>query len=152
MDVLRATIWIAQAKVEREIVRRLAFAIIERRIVRKRLARREKEEAKMAGEIRAKMAELRAARTKLVSDLTTEIDGVITDIGTVRADGLEATKLPRAELDSIRQEVREIHAEFAPSTNGPPPGPLPDTPPVSPPPSPAPQAAEPSASWASGNK
>jgi hypothetical protein len=154
MDRLRVAILIAQAKVERETMRRIAFAIVERRIVRKRLARREKEEEPMAGEIRKKMEELRAARTRMVADISAEIDSVTVEVHATRADGLEAAKLPRAELELTKKEIRDIRAEFAPTTNGPPPGPLQDAPPPSPAPSPGSQVAldpqlpkEPSASW-----
>ena len=49
------------------------------------------------------------------------------ELAVPRADGLEAMKLPRAELDATKEEIREIRAEFAPATNGAPAGPLPDS-------------------------
>lgn len=79
----------------------------------------------MAGEIREKMAALRAAKEKLVTDLASEIDGVMKDIVATKADGLEALKLPRAAVDAYKKEIQEIRDEFAPVTNGAPPGPLP---------------------------
>lgn len=81
-------------------------------------------ETGMAGEIRKAMDDLRAARAKMVADMVAEIGGVKSEVETTRADGIAAMKLPRAELDGYRQEIREIHAEFATATNGGPPGPL----------------------------
>lgn len=80
----------------------------------------------MAGEIRGAMAKLRSARESMVSDMLKEINSVQDDLTATHADGLEAMKLPRAELEQTKQEIREIRAEFAPSSNGGPIGPLPD--------------------------
>jgi len=89
----------------------------------------------MAGEIRQKMAALRAAKEQLVADMGKEIDGVMAQVHAARADGIEALKLPKAELDSYKQEIQEIRDEFAPHTNGAPPGPLPGSGAASPAPS-----------------
>lgn len=78
----------------------------------------------MAGEIRAKMEELRRARLAMVAGISKEIDAVKEEVRETHVDGLDAMKLPRAELDATRQEIREIRAEFAPASNGGPPGPL----------------------------
>lgn len=80
----------------------------------------------MAGEIRTAMAQLRAAKEKMTADMLAEIKSVHEEVEATRADGLDAMKLPRAELESTKQEVREIRAEFAPQSNGGPLGPLPD--------------------------
>lgn len=82
----------------------------------------------MAGEIRNAMAQLRAAKDKMTSDMLAAINSVHAEIQATHADGLEAMKLPRAELDATKQEIREIRAEFAPQSNGAPAGPLPDRP------------------------
>jgi hypothetical protein len=87
----------------------------------------------MAGEIRAKMAALKAAKEKMLTDMGAEIDAVAQEVAATRADGLDAMKLPRAELESTKAEIREIRAEFATATNGGPPGPLPGSPAASPP-------------------
>lgn len=87
----------------------------------------------MAGEIRDAMAKLKASRETMVSDMLKEIASVHGDVEATRADGLDAMKLPRAELEATKQEIREIRAEFAPASNGGPAGPLPDQPKVSPP-------------------
>lgn len=76
----------------------------------------------MAGEIRTKMAQLRAARKKLTDDLSATIDGLTGDVAATHADGLEALRLPQAELEATRQEIREIREEFAPKSNGAPSG------------------------------
>lgn len=90
----------------------------------------------MAGEIRKAMAGLRAAKDAMISDMLKEIDAVQDEIKATHADGREAMKLPRAELEATKQEIREIRAEFAPSSNGDPhPGPLPGQPEPSPSPS-----------------
>lgn len=88
----------------------------------------------MPGEIRDAMAKLRQAKGAMIADMLKEIDSVQSDIAATHVDGLDAMKLPRAELDATKQEIREIRAEFAPSSNGGPSGPLPDVPNVSPPP------------------
>lgn len=80
----------------------------------------------MPGEIRDAMAKLRAAKQGMVADILKEIEGVHAEVKATHADGLDAMKLPRAELDATKQEIREIRAEFAPSSNGGPSGPLPD--------------------------
>lgn len=85
-------------------------------------------ETGMAGEIRDAMAKLRAAKGDMIAGMLKEIDAVTSDVAATKADGLEAMKLPRAELESTRQEIREIRAEFAPTSNGGPAGPLPDLP------------------------
>ena len=80
----------------------------------------------MAGEIRNAMAQLRAAKDKMTADMLAEIGSVHAEVEATHADGLEAMKLPRAELEQTKQEIREIRAEFAPQSNGDPnPGPLP---------------------------
>jgi hypothetical protein len=84
-------------------------------------------ETGMAGEIRAKMEELRKARLAMVAGISKEIDAVKEEVLETHADGLDAMKLPRAELELARQEIREIRDEFAQDTNGGPPGPLPGT-------------------------
>ena len=121
------------------------------RIERVRVAALQFEGCVMPGEIRAKMAELRKAKQAMVAGLQQEIDGVIKEVAATHADGLEAMKLPRAELEATRQEIREIRAEFAPASNGGPAGPLPDAPAPSPEPSAgsASDAAlqQPQASW-----
>lgn len=89
----------------------------------------------MAGEIRAKMEELRKARIAMVAGISKEIDAVKEEVLETHVDGLDAMKLPRAELDATRQEIREIREEFAVSSNGGPPGPLPGTGAASPKPS-----------------
>lgn len=89
----------------------------------------------MAGEIREAMAQLKLAKLKMIGDLKKEIDGVGMQIVSTHADGLDAMKLVRAEVDQTAQEIREIRAEFAPLSNGGPSGPLPDTPSPSPQPS-----------------
>jgi hypothetical protein len=81
----------------------------------------------MPGEIRSAMAKLRAAKEGMVADMLKEIDSVQSEVEATRADGIEAMKLPRAELEATKQEIREIRAEFAPSSNGGPAGPLPGT-------------------------
>lgn len=95
----------------------------------------------MAGEIRAAMDQLRASRQTMTADMLKEIAAVQAEVKATHTDGLEAMKLPRAELEATRQEIREIRAEFAPSSNGGPVGPLPDTPNVSAPPSVQPAAS-----------
>jgi hypothetical protein len=85
-------------------------------------------EAGMAGEIRARMEALRAARAKMVAEMSAEIDAVTKEVATAHADGLEAMKLPRAELDATKAEIREIRAEFSTASNGGPAGPLPGSP------------------------
>lgn len=83
----------------------------------------------MAGEIRNAMAGLRAAKETMIADMLKEIESVQGEVAATHADGLDALKLPRAELEATKQEIREIRKEFAPSTNGDPhPGPLPDQP------------------------
>lgn len=67
----------------------------------------------MAGEIRAAMAGLRAAREGMVSSFLDEIKTIEADISATHTDGLEALKLPRAELEATKQEIAEIKAEFA---------------------------------------
>jgi len=80
----------------------------------------------MAGEIRNAMAELRVCRADLTTAMLTEIATVKDEIAATKADGMEAMKLPRAELEQTKAEIREIRAEFAQSSNGDPnPGPLP---------------------------
>jgi hypothetical protein len=126
----------------------------------------------MAGEIRDAMAQLRVARATMVSDMLKEIGVVVDEVKATHVDGLEAMKLPRAELAATKQEIREIRAEFAPTSNGGPPGPLPDTqtpspeqskgsansapdvtgeaPAAAPPAPPAPDLPEPQKSWTGG--
>lgn len=87
-----------------------------------------KKEATMAGEIRTKMEALRAARAAMVSTMGAEIDKVTADIAATHQDGLAALALPKAELDSFKQEIQEIRAEFKTVSNGGPAGPLPDAP------------------------
>lgn len=111
----------------------------------------------MAGEIRAKMEQLRAARQRMNDEIAKEIDAVIGEVQSAHSDGLDALKLPRAEIDATRQEIAEIRAEFAPKSNGGPAGPLPGSEPASQQPSAnsaqqgSQQPAEPAASW-QGNK
>ena len=94
----------------------------------------------MPGEIRTAMAKLRASKETMISDMLKEIDSVQSEVEATHADGMDALKLQRAELDATRQEIREIRAEFAPSSNGGPSGPLPGQLNGSSPPSPAPDA------------
>lgn len=89
----------------------------------------------MAGEIRAKMDELRRARFAMVEGISREIDAVKNEVLSTHVDGLEAMQLPRAELESTKQEIWEIRQEFATLSNGGPPGPLPGTGATSPKPS-----------------
>lgn len=84
-------------------------------------------ETGMAGEIRAKMEELRRARFAMLDGISREIDAVKNEVLDVHSDGLDAMRLPRAELDATKQEISEIREEFAPMSNGAPPGPLPGT-------------------------
>jgi len=79
----------------------------------------------MAGEIRDAMTKLRSARAKMVAEMAAEIGNVTQEVSAVHADGLEALKLPRAELEAHKQEIREIREEFATLSNGGPAGPLP---------------------------
>jgi hypothetical protein len=81
----------------------------------------------MAGEIRESMAALRAAKQKMITDIKAEIASIANEVHATKSDALDALQLPRAELDATKQEIREIRQEFAPATNGGPPGPLPDT-------------------------
>lgn len=96
------------------------------RIERVRLACIKFQEREMAGEIRESMAALRAAKQKMITDIKAEIAAITDDVHATKSDALDALQLPRAELDATKQEIREIRAEFAPATNGGPPGPLPD--------------------------
>lgn len=82
----------------------------------------------MAGEIRTKMEALRAARAAMVSGMSAEIEKVTQDVAAVHQDGLAALQLPKAELDSYKQEIQEIRDDFAAVSNGGPSGPLPDSP------------------------
>lgn len=84
-------------------------------------------ETGMAGEIREQMAALRAAKQKMISDISAEIASVAQEVHETKSDALDALQLPRAEIGAYRQEIREIRQEFAPATNGGPPGPLPGT-------------------------
>jgi len=77
----------------------------------------------MTGEIRDAMAKLRAAKEGMVADMLKEIGDVQSEVEATRTDGMDAMKLPRAELEKTKEEIREIRAEFAPTTNAPP---LPD--------------------------
>src|SRR6266516_452405 len=79
----------------------------------------------MAGEVREKLANLRAARNDLVGTLSTRMDELTAHIGRVKRDGLSASDLVEAEITAYATEVQEIQSEFAPLTNGPP-GPLSD--------------------------
>ena len=81
----------------------------------------------MPGEIRDLMATLRAAKQKMLADIADEISSITQDVHATKSDALDALQLPRAELDATKQEIREIRAEFAPASNGGPPGPLPGT-------------------------
>lgn len=80
----------------------------------------------MPGEIRDALSRLKDARAKMIADLTAEVDDVVASVQKTHADGIEAMKLPRAELDAYRSEIQQIRSEFAGLTNGPP-GPLADT-------------------------
>lgn len=82
----------------------------------------------MAGEIRTAMSRLRDAKAKMITEMVKEIDAVQGEIKSAHADGIEAMKLPRAELQATKQEILEIRAEFAQTSNGGPHGPLPGTP------------------------
>lgn len=95
------------------------------RIERVRLACIKFQEREMAGEIRESMAALRAAKQKMITDIKAEISAITDDVHATKSDALDALQLPRAELDATKQEICEIRAEFAPATNGGPPGPLP---------------------------
>lgn len=79
----------------------------------------------MPGEIRDAMAKLRASKQAMTDAMLKEIASVQDEVVATHADGLEAMKLPRAELEQTKAEIREIRAEFAPSSNGGPKGPLP---------------------------
>ena len=97
------------------------------RIERVRLACIKFQEREMPGEIRDLMATLRAAKQKMLADIADEISSITQDVHATKSDALDALQLPRAELDATKQEIREIRAEFAPASNGGPPGPLPGT-------------------------
>jgi hypothetical protein len=83
------------------------------------------ESTSMPGEIRTGLNALKARRARMVSGLTAEIEAIGTLYDQVHAEGLDAANLAKGEIGAYRQEIAEIRAEFAPSSNGPPPGPLP---------------------------
>lgn len=81
---------------------------------------------RMTGEIRDAMSKLRASKAAMIDGMLKEIASVQDEITATHADGLDAMRLPRAELEATKQEISEIRAEFAPKSNGDPnPGPLP---------------------------
>lgn len=77
----------------------------------------------------------------MVTAIGGEIESVIAEMGACESDAVQALQLPRGEIATYRQEVAEIRAEFATSSNGPPPGPLPgSSPPATPPALPLPRS------------
>lgn len=113
MDVLRALILVYHAKVERE---RFRIALL-----------RQYGDVPMPGEIRAARERFNARHTKMIDSIVTAMDAVTADVASVETEGLNAVKLVAATKEAARQEIREITADLASQTNGPPPGPLPDT-------------------------
>lgn len=89
----------------------VCIAVVERELLHLRI--RELERKLMPGEIRKAMAGLRQSKETMISGLLAEIKQVESEIGATHADGMDALKLPRAELAATKQEIAEIRAEFA---------------------------------------